>query len=137
MQLFNRNNLKIKSLFERCHDLDLQCIMDLSPKKINHEAFYHISKAIHQAKSQKASIVLMMGAHVIRSGVQKYIIDLMEKGFISCIALNGAGLIHDYVFAFIIGKTTESISKYIKNGQFGLWKETGRINDIIGAAIKI
>ena len=135
MQLFNRNKLKIKSLFERCHDLDLQCIMDLSPKKIGHEIFYDISKAIHQAKKQKASIILMMGAHVIRSGVQKYIIDLMEKGFISCIALNGAGLIHDYEFAYI-GKTTESVSKYIKNGQFGLWKETGRINDIVTEAAK-
>jgi len=36
----------------------------------------------------------MMGAHVIRSGVQRYIMDLMEKGYISCIAMNGAGLIH-------------------------------------------
>lgn len=104
--------------------------MDLTPKKINHEIFYDISNIIHQAKEKKASIVLMMGAHVIRSGVQRYIIDLMEKGFISCIAMNGAGLIHDYEFA-LIGKTTESVSKYIKDGQFGLWKETGRINDLV------
>ena len=109
--------------------------MDLSPQKIKNKAFYDISKAIHMAKSQKSSIVLMMGAHVIRSGVQKYIIDLMEKGYISCIAMNGAGLIHDYEFAFI-GKTTESVSKYIKKGQFGLWEETGRINDFVSEAAK-
>jgi len=133
MKLFNRNQIKTKSLFERCHGLDQQCILALSPKKVNHAALYDISKAIHMAKFQEASIVLMMGAHVIRSGVQKYIIDLMENGFVSCIAMNGAGLIHDYEFAFI-GQTTESVSKYIKNGQFGLWKETGRINDLVSDA---
>jgi len=72
----------------------------------------------------------MMGGHVIRAGVQRYLIDLMRRGFISCIAMNGAGMIHDFEFA-LIGATTESVSKYINEGQFGLWKETGRINDII------
>jgi hypothetical protein len=111
--------------------------MDLTPRhKIIHKEFHDISKAIHQAKFKKSSVILMMGAHVIRSGVQKYIIDLMEKGYISCIAMNGAGLIHDYEFSFI-GKTTESVSRYIKKGQFGLWKETGRINDIVYNASKM
>jgi len=133
MKIFDRNKLEIMPLSERNHDLTYANIIDLTPYQIKHEAFAHVSKAIYKARSNNASVILMMGAHVIRSGVQKYIIDLMEKGFISCIAMNGAGLIHDYEFA-LIGKTTESVSRYIKNGQFGLWKETGRINDIVTEA---
>jgi len=123
-------------LSERNHELTYAAIFDLTPYQIKNEAFAHVAKAIYEARSNNASVVLMMGAHVIRSGVQRYIIDLMEKGFISCIAMNGAGLIHDYEFA-LIGKTTESVSRYIKNGQFGLWKETGRINDIVTDAAKM
>src|SRR4030042_4535843 len=77
----------------------------------------------------------MMGGHVIRSGVQRYLIDLMEKKMISCIAMNGAGIIHDYEYA-LIGATTESVAKYIEEGQFGLWEETGRINEIINEGHK-
>jgi len=71
-----------------------------------------------------------MGAHVLRSGVQRYIIDLMERGYISCLAMNAGGMIHDFELA-LIGATTESVARYITEGQFGLWKETGYINDII------
>ena len=77
----------------------------------------------------------MIGGHVIRSGVQRYIIDLMDKGFISCVAMNGSCVIHDYEFA-LIGKTTESVTEYIKDGRFGLWKETGRINDVVSDAYR-
>jgi hypothetical protein len=59
----------------------------------------------------------------------------MGRGYVSCIALNGAGLIHDYEYA-LIGATTESVAKYIQEGQFGLWKETGRINKIVHDAYK-
>jgi hypothetical protein len=77
----------------------------------------------------------MLGGHVLRSGVQNYLIDLMERGYISCLAVNGAVLIHDFELA-LIGKTTESVAKYIKEGHFGLWQETGRINDIINEAYR-
>jgi hypothetical protein len=57
----------------------------------------------------------------------------VERGFISHIAMNGAGVIHDYELARI-GATTESVARYIRSGQFGLWKETGELNDWIGEA---
>ena len=75
----------------------------------------------------------MMGAHLIRAGVSRHVIDMMERGAISHIAMNGAGLIHDYEFARI-GATTESVERYIREGQFGLWAETGELNDWIGDA---
>src|SRR5262245_39979679 len=71
-----------------------------------------------------------MGAHVLRAGVARFLIDLMERGLISHIAMNGAGPIHDWEFA-LIGATTESVARYIQTGEFGLWHETGRMNDVI------
>src|SRR5262249_59766646 len=57
---------------------------------------------------------------------------LMERGLIDHIAMNGAGPIHDWEFA-LIGATTESVARYVSSGEFGLWQETGRINDAIRA----
>ena len=75
----------------------------------------------------------MMGAHVIKNGLSRYIIDLMERGWLSLIALNGAGMIHDYEMA-TIGATSESVARYIRTGQFGLWRETGQLNEIAKSA---
>jgi hypothetical protein len=54
----------------------------------------------------------------------------MERGFIDHVAMNGAGAIHDYELARI-GATTESVARYIRSGEFGLWRETGELNDLI------
>ena len=76
-----------------------------------------------------------MGAHVIKMGLSRFIIDLMERGLVTLVGMNGAGPIHDYELS-LIGATTESVARYITEGQFGLWQETGRINEIVaqGAA---
>jgi hypothetical protein len=78
-------------------------------------------------------VILMMGAHVLRAGVQRHLIDLLERGLVTLVAMNGAGVIHDFEFA-LAGATTESVARYIATGEFGLWDETGRINDIVNAA---
>src|SRR6516164_8529468 len=76
--------------------------------------------------------ILLMGAHVLRAGVVRYLIDLMQRGLLSHIAMNGAGPIHDWEFA-LIGASTESVARYIQTGEFGLWEETGRMNEVIRA----
>jgi hypothetical protein len=73
-----------------------------------------------------------MGAHVIRAGVARQLIDLMERGLITHVGMNGAGPIHDYELARI-GATCESVARYIRSGEFGLWRETGEINNIVKA----
>ena len=80
-------------------------------------------------------IILMMGAHVIKKGCSRFVIELMERGAITHVATNGACTIHDFELA-LIGGTSENVGRYIQEGQFGLWQETGRINDAIreGAA---
>lgn len=134
-QEFDRSRIRLEPLASRQNNLRLESITSLKKSLHVDPAFNAIAEKIRDAKEKNASVVLMMGAHVLRSGVQKYLIDMMEKGCISCIAFNGAGVIHDYEFA-LIGETTESVAKYIKEGYFGLWQETGRINDIITKASK-
>ena len=135
--LFDRTSLSIKSLSYRAHDLDISIIRELNASKNSDidERFKKIAQNIVKAKNNNSSIILMIGGHIIRAGVQKYLIDLMENGFISCLAMNGAGMIHDFEFAHI-GATTENVSRYIQKGQFGLWKETGQINDYINKGYK-
>ncbi len=86
-------------------------------------------------RARGAARILVMGAHVLRAGVSRYLIDLMERGLISHIAMNGAGPIHDWELA-LIGATTESVARYIRTGEFGLWDETGRMNDTIRAGAR-
>jgi hypothetical protein len=132
---FDRSRLRVLTLGERRHDLSLQVVLPLEPRPSVHDTLNIIAKRIARAKSKGAAVVLMMGAHVIRSGVQRFLIDLMERGDVTCLAFNGAGVIHDFEFA-LIGSTTESVSCYIKDGRFGLWSETSRINDLVARAAK-
>lgn len=127
---FDRNRLNLKPLAERQHDLTRDVILDLSAiiPEYHNQWLEQLAERIISAKSLGATIMILMGAHVIRRGVNRYLIDLMEKGYISLIGTNGACPIHDMEFA-MIGKTTESVARYIQEGQFGLWRETGRVND--------
>ncbi|MDA2925164.1 hypothetical protein MYX65_11045, partial [Acidobacteria bacterium AH-259-L09] len=131
---FDRSRLVLKPLSERKHDLDLTVILSLDTdvEPLGGEAMKQldvVGQRIVAARERNASIILMMGAHVLRAGVQRYLIDLLGHGLITHIALNGGGVIHDYEFA-LIGATTESVARYIRTGEFGLWQETGYLNDI-------
>ena len=132
---FNRTELNIPGLEEHEHDLDLSVMLPLEAVPVMDDSLLTVAKRIHQAKKNGSPIILMMGAHVLRAGVQRYLIDLMERGYLSCMVMNGACTIHDYEFS-LIGQTTESVSKYIREGQFGLWKETGQINEIANQAAR-
>jgi hypothetical protein len=130
---FDPSLLRLRPLTAREHLLDRSIIMPLQPLVPVCPELKAVAGRLAAAKAGGAAAVLMMGAHVLRSGVQRYLIDLMEQGYLSVIAMSGAGVIHDYEFA-LIGATTENVSRYIQEGQFGLWQETGRINDIVAAA---
>jgi hypothetical protein len=128
--LFDRSRLLVKPLAERVNDLQLSHWMALTdaPPDFHHADLPKIAERLSSAQSNNAARVLLMGAHVIRAGVNRHIIDLMERGFIDHIAMNGAGPIHDFELARI-GATTESVQRYIRTGEFGLWRETGELND--------
>ena len=83
------------------------------------------------ARAADRGIVWGLGAHVIKTGLAPVLIDLMERGFVSAIALNGAGLIHDFEVA-LGGSTSEDVDAALGQGQFGMAEETGRgLNEII------
>ncbi|QGY39368.1 hypothetical protein GM415_04275 [Pseudodesulfovibrio cashew] len=132
---FDVSRIEVLPLEQREHDLDLSIIKEMVPSDTVREPFAAVARNMVEAKARGAANVFMMGAHAIRSGIQPYLIDLMERGYISCLALNGAGIIHDYEFA-LIGQTTESVARYIRDGRFGLWRETGALNDVINEAAK-
>lgn len=127
--MFDRSALRVDPLHQRTHDLTLSVIRPLLPVPVELAPLEKVAGEIKAARKKKAAVVLMMGGHVLRSGVQRYLIDLMEKDLITCVAVNGAVAIHDYEMA-LIGATTESVARYIRTGRFGLWRETGRLNDL-------
>jgi hypothetical protein len=88
--------------------------------------------AVCRARRNKKPVIFMMGAHVIKCGLNPVLIELIKKRIISCIAINGAGLIHDFEIAYQ-GKTSEDVAKSLERGQFGMGKETA---DFINEAVR-
>ena len=129
-QQFDTSRLKLLPLEERAHELDRSCLIlpDSAREPFQHEALPEIAAAVAEASREGRAVIFMCGAHVLRKGNGPLLIDLMERGLLSHLALNGAGAIHDFEMA-LIGHTSESVARYVSEGQFGLWHETGRIND--------
>src|SRR5438309_1009213 len=134
---FDRSRLRIQPLGWRQHDLDLSVLLPLDGPlpEFAHPALAVLGRRMVEARQRGASRILLMGAHVLRAGVARHLIDLMERRLLTHVAMNGAGPIHDWEFA-LIGATTESVARYIQTGEFGLWTETGRMNDAIRSGAK-
>jgi len=95
--------------------------------------FRAVVAAIADARANDRGIVWGLGAHVIKAGLSPVIVDLMERGFVSAIAMNGAGLIHDFEVA-LSGATSEEVDASLGPGEFGMAEETGRhLNEAIAA----
>ena len=109
--------------------------MTVEPRSVVREVFKLVALRIITAKDINAAVILMMEDRVLRAGVQRYLIEMLEKGYLSCIAMNGAGVTQGNEFA-LIGETTKSVARYIQDGCFGLWQETSRINEIVSTATK-
>jgi hypothetical protein len=88
--------------------------------------FKAVVAAIADARAAGRGVVWGLGAHVIKTGLSPVIIDLMERGFVSAIATNGAGIIHDFELA-LSGATSEEVDEALGPGQFGMADETGRL----------
>lgn len=130
-KLFDRSKLKIKSVLERESKIDTSIIIDpeSEPKQINdleRKIIFQLASDIKFAKSKGASLILAYGAHLFRNGCSPIMIKLMEQGYITQLLTNGAGIIHDFEMA-LLGKTTEDVERYVSQGQFGIWEETGKL----------
>src|SRR5437764_6997587 len=107
---FDRSQLKLKPLAERVHDMKLDYILDPNAPvpPVADPALPELAERIAAAHRNGRPVILLMGAHVIKQGLSRMVIDMMQRGVLTHVAMNGAGPIHDYELA-LIGATTESV----------------------------
>ena len=86
----------------------------------------HVVGAIASAVKNKRPVLLMMGAHSIKVGLNPIIVDAMRRGFVNAVAFNGAGAIHDFELCYQ-GETSEDVQRGLNDGSFGMADETGRM----------
>jgi hypothetical protein len=98
--------------------------------------FKDLLSLMKKAKTRGKPIIWALGAHVIKVGLSPILIDLMREGWVAALALNGAGIIHDFEIAFC-GQTSEDVEVQIQRGEFGMAKETGEmLNKAINAGAR-
>jgi len=95
------------------------------PDILGARALRDLAEAMGRARAGGKPILWGLGGHVIKTGLSPVLIDLMDRGFVSGIALNGAGIIHDFEIA-LTGSTSEDVEAQIGAGAFGMAEETGR-----------
>lgn len=87
--------------------------------------FLKVVDAIASAAKQERGVVVMLGGHVVKTGLSRLLIDLMERGVVTHLAMNGSAAIHDYEVARF-GSTSEDVAAGLRDGTFGMAEETGR-----------
>jgi len=143
--MININKVKTYSVKARASKVNLNDFAKPPVKKRSFVEFYRslpkilkaqdlqaVCEAVVRARKAKKAVIFMAGAHVIKCGLNPVIIELIKKKIITCIALNGAGIIHDFEIA-LQGKTSEDVAENLKDGKFGMGRETA---DFINNAIK-
>lgn len=89
------------------------------------QAFDELIDLIVTTRAAGKPVIWSMGAHVIKNGLSRYVIELVRNGIITHVSGNGATSIHDFELAFL-GETSEDVARSIEDGSFGMWEETGR-----------
>ena len=119
----------------------VRALLDSLPNILAAADFKAVVQAIAEAKNADGGIVWGLGAHVIKTGLGPVLVDLMERGFVSALATNGAAIIHDFEVA-LVGATSEDVDDTLGPGRFGMAEETGRllnaaINDGVATGLGI
>jgi hypothetical protein len=127
---FDRGRLKIKKLSERKSKVVIasdHIPVDRKPENLSpagEKLIKQTADRLKIAREKKRSRMLTFGAHTIKNGMAPTLIALMKGGWLTHLATNGAGIIHDWEFAYQ-GRTSEDVRENVKEGQFGIWDETG------------
>ncbi|MEL7587063.1 MAG: hypothetical protein AAGU19_10155 [Prolixibacteraceae bacterium] len=127
---FERDLLSIRKLSERKNKVFIErdyIPVNQQPRSLPDSAGMLIASTagrIRAARKDKRSVILTFGAHTIKNGMGPTLIALMEEGWVTHLATNGAGIIHDWEFAFQ-GRSSEDVRENVDRGQFGIWDETG------------
>jgi deoxyhypusine synthase len=113
-------------------DQDIDAFIDSLPNILTGQSFKDFLDDYTNSIRTKSTILLMMGAHVIKVGISPILIDAMKRGWITHLALNGACVIHDVEIA-LWGITSEDVAEGIEDGSFGMAKES---TEFINEAVK-
>lgn len=128
-----KNKVSIKQFGVSCSSqIHFGKFLDSWPHLLAADDFRKVVDCIINAYSSNRPVIFAMGAHVIKCGLSPILIALMKRGVISCIAMNGAGGIHDFEIA-LIGETSEDVTEGLKTGMFGMARET---SELMNEAIK-
>jgi len=123
---FDRKKLKVGPLRERKNQLDVATRPEAVELSAEARAVVEETAGrIRRARELGRPVIMAFGAHAIKNGLGSVLIALMERGWVTHLATNGAGIIHDWEFAFQ-GKSGEDVRRNVATGTFGLWEETGR-----------
>jgi hypothetical protein len=107
--------------------------LDSLPHILAGESFRAVVNAMEKARAKGKPIIWGIGGHVIKCGLGPILIDLMRRGYLTAVAMNGAAMIHDFEIG-LVGATSEDVPAALGRGKFGMAEETGRvINDVIAA----
>jgi hypothetical protein len=129
-ELFDRGRLRFRPLAERRNKVRIerdQVSPEAPPSGLGAEARLRVAEAAEAVRSARAggrAVILAFGAHAIKNGLAPVLIRLAERGWLTHLATNGAGVIHDWEFAYQ-GASSEDVRENLARGQFGLWQETG------------
>lgn len=127
---FDRDRLFIKKLGERKNKVFIEkdhVSLDQRPANLSVQDLQlvaNVAERIRMARKKEKSVMLAFGAHTIKNGLSPALTALMKEGWLTHLATNGAGIIHDWEFAFQ-GKSSEDVRENVNRGQFGIWDETG------------
>ena len=113
-----RNRIRIESDHIR-PDGNLPGLTDLAEETISETA-----ERILLARQKDRPVMIAFGAHTIKNGLGPVLIELMQNGWLTHLSTNGAGIIHDWEFAFQ-GESSEEVQRNVRTGEFGNWQETG------------
>ena len=134
-ELFDRSRIELGELSQRGHDLEAKDCLPLAAPTHPYEdpRFEELIDRIADARTGRRAVILMMGAHPIKLGLSRFLVDLIERRIVTHLATNGAGIIHDFELA-AYGGTTENVARWIREGWFGMWRQTGRLNELVAEA---
>src|SRR5439155_7289521 len=99
-------------------------LLDALPRILGGQALRGLAADVLRGRSLAKPILWGLGAHVIKVGLSPVLVDLMEKGLVTGLALNGAGIVHDFELA-VAGHTSEDVEGGLGSGKFGMARETG------------
>ena len=106
-------------------DRSLAGFLKALPDALKAQDFRKVVDAVVRAATQKRAVIVMLGGHVVKTGIGPILVDLMKRGVITHLAMNGSAAIHDYEIARF-GGTSEDVAAGLKDGSFGMAEETGR-----------